>query len=192
MLGGVFSCELVEESSGFALLRVSGEGASKTFEDEPGGHRWQRVPPTERRGRVHTSTITVAVLSEPTEQQVKIDEDDLTITFMRGSGAGGQHRNVTDSAVRIVHNPTGIVVRCENERSQTANKLTAMAVLRARLVEHAKNQANGERASDRRKQVGSGMRGDKRRTIRTQDDVVNDHVTGKQWRYKSYARGDWD
>lgn len=171
---------------------MSGKGAAKSFENEPGGHRWQRVPPTERKGRVHTSTITVAVLTEPKEHEVRIDERDLEVTFMRGSGAGGQHRNVTDSAVRIVHKPSGVTVRCESERSQHSNKDSAMAVLRARLVEHAQNQMDGARADDRRRQVGSGMRGDKRRTIRTQDDVVNDHVLGKQWRFKAYARGDWD
>jgi peptide chain release factor 1 len=161
------------------------------FAEEAGGHRWQRVPPNERRGRVHTSTITVAILSEPKEHEVVIAESDLTVTFMRGSGAGGQHRNVTDSAVRIVHAPTGIVVRCESERSQHSNRDSAMAVLRARLKAHVDGEASGARAEDRRRQVGSGMRGDKRRTIRTQDGVVNDHVTGKQWRWKDYERGNW-
>jgi len=149
------------------------------------------VPPTERKGRVHTSTVTVAVLAEPKAHELELRDADLEITTMRGSGAGGQHRNKTDSAVRIRHVPTGVEVRCESERSQTLNKETALGLLRARILEARRAAAAGELASDRRRQVGSGMRGDKRRTIRTQDDVVNDHETGKQWRFKDYVRGDW-
>lgn len=170
---------------------MSGRGAAALFAGEPGGHRWQRNPPNDKRGRVHTSTITVAVLPEPREHEVRLREDELTVETMRGSGAGGQHRNVTDSAVRITHRPTGIVVRCESERSQTQNKETALAVLRARIAEAARSGAAGERAENRRRQVGSGMRGDKRRTIRVQDDSVTDHVDGRTWRFKAYARGDW-
>lgn len=149
------------------------------------------MPPNEKRGRVHTSTITVAVLPEPTETQVILREADLEFATCRGSGAGGQHRNKTESAVQLKHIPTGLMVRCESERSQSLNKETARAVLRARLWEITQLALDGKRAYDRKKQVGSGMRGDKRRTIRTQDDVVNDHETGKQWRYKDYARGNW-
>lgn len=168
-----------------------GKHAVETFKDEPGGHRWQRVPPTEKQGRVQTSTITVAVLPEPTATQVVLNERDLDFKFCRGSGAGGQHRNVTDSAVVLTHRPTGVVVRCESERSQHANKDTALAVLRARLWEVTQLALDGKRALDRRAQIGSGMRGDKRRTIRVRDDVVNDHVTGRQWKFRAYARGDW-
>lgn len=189
--GGRFDVELVEERPGIIVFRVTGKGAEQVFRDEPGGHRWQRVPPNERRGRVHTSTITVAVLSEPSETQVVLRESDLEEQTCRGSGAGGQHRNKTDSAVQLRHIPTGIMVRCESERSQSLNRETARAVLRARLWQAEQERASGARADDRRRQVGSGMRGDKRRTIRTQDDVVNDHQTGRQWRYKDYARGNW-
>lgn len=140
---------------------------------------------------MHTSTITVAVLPEPREHEVVIRDDDVEVTFMRGSGAGGQHRNVTDSACRIKHHESGLVVRCEAERSQHANRDKAMAILRARLLEHRATTSERARADDRRAQIGSGMRGDKRRTIRTQDDQVVDHVTGKSWRFKNYARGDW-
>ena len=150
------------------------------------------MPPPEKRGRVHTSTVTVAVLPEPPETVVRLDERDLEESTMRGSGAGGQHRNKTDSAVRLVHRPSGIVVRVESERDQSQNRRTARAVLRARLWELEQSRATGARAADRRAQVGSGMRGDKRRTIRTQDDQVNDHVTGRTWRYKAYVRGDWE
>lgn len=190
-LGGFFSLEVVEESSSFLAFRVTGKGADETFRDESGGHRWQRVPPTERRGRVHTSTVTVAVLPEPQPTQIALREADLDEQTCRGSGAGGQHRNKTDSAVQLRHIPTGIMVRCESERSQSMNRETARAVLRARLWQAEQERASGIRDDDRRRQVGSGMRGDKRRTIRTQDDVVTDHITGRQWKYKQYARGDW-
>lgn len=161
------------------------------FRDEPGGHRWQRVPPTEKRGRVHTSTITVAVLREATEAQIRLDPRDLEVSHCRGSGAGGQHRNVTDSAVIIRHVPSGLVVRCESERSAHQNKATALALLRARLWAAAEEARVGAIAATRRRQVGSGMRGDKRRTIRCQDGVVTDHVTGRRWTLRAYERGEW-
>jgi len=189
--GGVFDVALVEERSGFSSLLISGRGAAALFAGEPGGHRWQRVPETERRGRVHTSTVTVAVLSEATHGDVVLREDDVDIETMRGSGAGGQHRNKTDSAVRAHHRPTGIEVRCESERSQHRNRELAMRVLAARVADAARTVVQGDRAADRRRQVGSGMRGDKRRTIRVQDGHVTDHVDGRTWRFKSYERGDW-
>lgn len=173
------------------MLCVAGRGASALFADEAGGHRWQRVPPTEKRGRVQTSTITVAVLAEPRQLDLTIRPEDVDVDTMRGSGAGGQHRNKTDSAVRARHRPTGIEVRCESERSQHQNRELAMRVLAARVADQARAAATGERADDRRRQVGSGMRGDKRRTIRTQDDQVTNHVDGRTWRFKAYARGDW-
>lgn len=189
--GGRFDVELVEERAGLTVLRVTGKNAVETFRDETGGHRWQRTPPTEKHGRVQTSTITVAVLPEPTAAEVVLRDGDLDYKFCRGSGAGGQHRNVTDSAVVLTHKPTGVVVRCESERSQHANKDTALAVLRARLWEVTQLALDGKRALDRKQQIGSGMRGDKRRTIRVRDDVVNDHVTGRQWKFRAYERGDW-
>lgn len=173
------------------MLCIAGRGAAALFAGECGGHRWQRVPETEKRGRVHTSTITVAVLEEPRHVELTIRPEDVDIETMRGSGAGGQHRNKTDSAVRARHRPTGIEVRCESERSQHMNRELAMRVLAARVAERARSAVQGERDADRRRQLGSGMRGDKRRTIRTQDDQVNDHVDGRTWRFKSYARGDW-
>lgn len=141
---------------------------------------------------MQTSTITVAVLSEPTETQVVVREADLDWKYCRGSGAGGQHRNVTDSAVILTHKPTGIKVRCESERSQHANKDTALQVLRARIWDAANEQRSSAVASARREQVGSGMRADKRRTIRSQDGVVTDHILNRQWQLKKYLRGDWD
>lgn len=191
MVGGLFDVELVEDRPGIAVLCVSGRGAAALFADEAGGHRWQRTPPNEKRGRVHTSTITVAVLAAPARIDLVIRPDDVEIETMRGSGAGGQHRNKTDSAVRARHLPTGIEVRCESERSQHQNRELALQVLAARVSELVRSAAQGCRDADRRQQVGTGMRGDKRRTIRTQDDQVTDHVDGRTWRFKAYARGDW-
>lgn len=163
------------------------------FRDEAGGHRWQRVPPNEKRGRVHTSTITVAVLDEPNERQMApLDPRELEISTCRASGSGGQHLQKTDSAVQIRHTPTGLVVRCETERSQSYNRETALAILRARLHEHVVAGDRAARASDRRAQIGSGQRGDKRRTIAVQRDSVVDHHSGRSWRYDDYARGKWD
>jgi peptide chain release factor 1 len=189
--GGVFDIEVIDARSGICVLKVSGKNAVETFKNEAGGHRWQRIPPNEKRGRVHTSTVTVAVLSEPTEAQISIRPEDIEETQCRGSGNGGQHKQKTDSAVQVKHKPTGLIVRCENGRSQSANRETALSLLKARLWEAKQNELMGVRADERKRQVGSGMRGDKRRTIRVQDGTVYDHLTGKSWQYKQYSRGDW-
>jgi peptide chain release factor 1 len=181
----------VDAREGLAVLRVRGRGARELFAGEAGGHRWQRVPPTERRGRVHSSTITVAVLDEPAPHVIAIAERELEWSTCRASGAGGQNLQKTDSAVQLVHLPTGITVRCENERSQHANRVAALATLRARIAAARREAADAERAADRRRQVGSGMRGDKRRTVRVQDGSVVDHATGRTWRLRDYLRGDW-
>ena len=154
--------------------------------------RWQRVPPNEKRGRVHTSTVTVAVLEEPSEIEMpRLDPRELDISTCRASGSGGQNVQKTDSAVQIRHIPTGIIVRCETERSQSYNKATALAIMRARLHERQLRDSNAQRADDRRRQIGSGQRGDKRRTIAVQRDSVVDHLTGRAWRFEDYLRGKW-
>lgn len=188
-LGGVFSVDLLDDRPGLLVFHAEGKGADALFSQESGGHRWQRVPPNERKGRVHTSTITVAVLQEPSPVDVVIRDSDLEWTACRGSGAGGQHRNKTNSAVQIRHLPSGLMVRCEGERSQHQNRRSAIALIRAKLWEAKQQSVSGAVAADRRSQVGSGMRGDKRRTIRA--DGVNDHVTGRSWQYKDYIRGNW-
>ncbi len=168
-----------------------GAAAAELFRDEPGGHRWQRVPETERRGRVQTSTVTVAVLPEPTDAEVRLSERDIEVSTTRGSGPGGQNRNKVETCVIVKHLPTGLTVRAESERSQHQNRATAMALLRARLQAAERERIVGDRAEQRRQMLGSGQRGDKRRTIRVQDGTVHDHVTGRRWQFKQYERGEW-
>lgn len=181
----------MDERPGLIIFKVDGRGADEAFADEAGGHRWQRVPPTEKRGRVHTSTVTVVVLPVPSEVDLAIPPGDLRWSTCRGSGAGGQHRNVTDSACQVTHLPSGTSVRCESERSQHRNRQTALELLRARLLAVQRAERAEARHRERMKQAGSGMRGDKRRTIRVQDGVVTDHVLKRRWRLKDYLRGDW-
>ena len=171
---------------------ASGKGVVQAFANEAGGHRWQRVPPTEKRGRVHTSTVTVAVLPVPEERELHIDPRDLDWKACRGSGAGGQHRNTTDSAVQLTHKPSGLSVRCEGERSQHQNKAAALDLLRSRLAQQESGRQRAGRNDQRRQQVGRGMRADKRRTIALQRDQVTDHITGKTMRAKAYLRGQVD
>ena len=150
------------------------------------------MPPNDKRGRVHSSTITVAVMPLPAASEVRVDERDLRWSTYRGSGAGGQHRNKTDSAVRVVHTPTGVMATCEGERSQYHNKQAALEVLRARLVEQARSEADAARSARRRGQVGTGMRADKRRTVRCQGGTVRDHETGMETTLRAYTKGEVD
>jgi peptide chain release factor 1 len=188
---GVFDAAIVSDRPGVVVLQVSGPGADQVFANEAGGHRWQRVPPNEKRGRVQTSTVTVAVLREPTPTEVQVRDSDIEWQACRGSGAGGQNRNKVSSAVQIWHRASGIMVRCEAERSQSQNRQTAMALLRARLLEARESAALGTEAATRKAQLGCGARGDKRRTVREQEGQVIDHVTGKRWRLRDYLRGEW-
>jgi peptide chain release factor 1 len=179
--------ELVESKANLIICRVSGPGAEELFSNESGGHRFQQV----RSGRVQTSTITIAVLKEPTEVEIHLDAKDLEITCCRGSGPGGQKRNMTDSAVQIKYKPTGLFVRIDTEKSQHQNKAAALALLRARLWEARQKAEDATRAADRKAQQGCGARGDKRRTIRYQDDQVKDHIDNRRWRLQDYLKGDW-
>ena len=170
-------------------MRVTGKHAKRAFQHEPGGHRWQRVPPTEKRGRVHTSTVTVAVLDEPTGEALHIDPGDLDESFTRGSGKGGQHRNKTDTCVQLVHRPSGVRVRVDGGRSQTTNRETAMQLLQAKLEAEHRGRATATRNRERVEQLGSGMRGDKVRTVALQRDTVTDHRSGRSISAKAYQRG---
>ncbi|MGC8926818.1 MAG: peptide chain release factor 1 [Myxococcota bacterium] len=160
------------------IAMISGTDVYSNLKYESGVHRVQRVPVTEASGRIHTSTATVAVLPEADEIDVKIDEKDLEIEVCRASGPGGQGVNTTDSAVRVVHKPTGIVVSCQDERSQQKNKARALKILRARLFEMEREAQEKEIANARKSQVGSGERAEKIRTYNFPQNRVTDHRIG--------------
>jgi peptide chain release factor 1 len=177
-----FTVEVLSDNAGEhggykeVITRIAGRGAFSRLKFESGTHRVQRVPDTEAQGRIHTSAVTVAILPELDEiEEIEVNPADLRIDTYRSSGAGGQHVNKTDSAIRITHLPTGIVVECQDERSQHKNRSRAMALLKARLLAAEQEKQQSAQAQSRRLQVGSGDRSERIRTYNFRDGRVTDH-----------------
>jgi peptide chain release factor 1 len=191
--------ELIDSSAadmgGFKELTfsVAGEGAFQKLQFESGGHRVQRVPETEAQGRIHTSAATVAVLPEATDVEIDVRDEDLRIDTMRAGGPGGQKVNKTESAVRITHIPTGIVVKCQDEKSQHKNKAKAMKVLRSRLLEAKQREEEEKRATQRRTLIGSGDRSERIRTYNFPQGRLTDHRIGLTlYKLDQIIKGDMD
>ncbi len=173
----------VKESGGCReiIFEIKGDDVYNKLKQEAGVHRVQRIPTTEKSGRIHTSTASVAVLPEATETELKINPQDLRVDVLRASGPGGQHVNKTESAVRVVHIPTGVMVTCQEGRAQQHNKEIAMNVLRARLLAKKKAEEMAQRSTERHEQIGSAMRAEKIRTYNFPQNRVTDHRINKSW-----------
>jgi peptide chain release factor 1 len=182
------------EQGGFKeiVFALRGKNVFHAMQFESGGHRVQRVPATEAKGRVHTSAATVAVLAEVEEVEVHLRSEDLRVDTFRASGAGGQHVNKTESAVRITHLPTGTVVACQEERSQLKNRQRAMALLRSRIYDAQKRAVDAARAAERKEQVGSGDRSDRIRTYNFPQDRLTDHRLNRNFSLLQVMEGKLD
>ena len=172
------------------VLTCKGEGARKLFEPEAGGHRWQRIPPTERSGRVHSSTITVAIIAGGSSPESSFSESDVSIEALCGHGPGGQKKNKTASAIRAIHRPTGKMVFIQTERSQGDNKRLALEELRRRVESEASRASHNATNGDRKVQIGRGERSDKVRTVQCQNGQVTNHVNGRRMNLDAYEKGE--
>ncbi|MDE0585198.1 MAG: peptide chain release factor 1 [Planctomycetota bacterium] len=190
-----WNMEIVAESRSEAggykelVLKVTGDDAFRLLRYESGGHRVQRVPATETQGRIHTSAVTVAVMPEVEELDYQLDEEELEITAMRSSGPGGQHVNKTSSAIRVIHLPTGLQVKCQEDSSQLRNKARALDLLRAKLYEIERQKLDDERSEMRRTQVGTGDRSQRIRTYNYPQNRATDHRLGKSFSLEKVSEG---
>jgi len=178
----------LKKDKDLSLYVFSGSKIKTIFQNEVGNHRWQRTPPTEKKGRVHTSSITVALLEENEYKEVEIRPDEYRLETTRGTGPGGQHRNTTDSTVVITHLSTGIKV-VRNGRCQHKNREEGLVEMKKRVNEFYRTGHDNANSEERRNQIGEGSRGDKRRTYRVKDGIVIDHITGKTANLKDIMRG---
>jgi len=190
-----WTMEIVAESRSEAggykeiVLKVTGDDAFRLLRYESGGHRVQRVPATETQGRIHTSAVTVAVMPEVEELDYQLDEEELEITAMRSSGPGGQHVNKTSSAIRVIHLPTGLQVKCQEDSSQLRNKARALDLLRAKLYEIERQKLDDERSEMRRTQVGTGDRSQRIRTYNYPQNRATDHRLGESFSLEKVSEG---
>ena len=183
-----FESKIIEDNDALIIIWITGVNAKNTFINEQGGHRWQRVPPTEKKGRVHTSSITVALMEENDYKEVELYSNEYRLETTRGTGNGGQKRNKTESCVVVTHIATGIKVR-RDSRSQLQNKEAAIAELTERVNNFYRTGHNSLTVENRNEQIGEGGRADKRRTYRVKDDLVVDHITNKTASLKDILRG---
>lgn len=181
--------DVIDEREGFCALIIKGDSAAELFSQEPGGHRWQRIPQNDRHGRTHTSTITVAVLPIPEKIELYIDVNDVEFREVNLGGKGGQHRNRHYTDIVAKHLPSGIEVTARG-RSQYSNKERALQELAAKIVELEKNKKAAQTNQSRKEQLGSGMRGDKVRTINVKEGVVKCEISGQKKQFNKYFKGD--
>jgi peptide chain release factor 1 len=191
-VGTAFDAILIEMREGYASVRISGENAKQIFGNESGAHQWHRCPPTENRGRIHTSVVKVAVMNIKPLQQVPLNDRDIELKTTRGSGNGGQNRNKVETVVVLKHKPSGLIVRCETERSQHQNKILAYEILVSKLRLKNERQHQTSIDEERSRQMGNGHRAEKVRTYMLKYDLMVDHRSGKKSNLTNWLKGKWN